>query len=1012
MVVRVRKTVSVLFADVVGSTSLGERVDPEAMRNALERYFDAMRAIVEGHGGTVEKFVGDAVLAVFGIPNVHEDDALRAVRAAVAMREELRRLRPELGVELRARIGINTGEVVTGEGDTFATGDTMNVAARLEQYAEPDEILIGATTVALVSDAVRVEPLDPLSLKGKSEPVAAFRLVEVRPGPPHERPLVGPFVGRRPELARLIDELSTTVDEAACRMLAVTGEAGIGKSRLVREFALRTEGDARLLIGRCLSYGEGITYWPLRDVVHRLAGTEPLPELTRLLGDPTVAETVAGAIGAATSAATSGEIQWSVRRLLEALATERPLVLVLDDLHWAEPAFLDLVDYLHGFIRAAPVLLIATGRPELIDARPAWRSFALELSPLSEAEAAELVDGLRNGFANDLSARVVESAEGNPLFVEQFCAMVAESGELLVSPSIQGLLAARIDQLPTEERGVAERGAIEGRLFHRGAVSELSPIAERADLAARLSSLVRRDLVRPAQSLFVGDDGYRFAHALVREAVYAATPKALRAELHEQFASWAERTSDRGLGTLDEILGYHLERACRYREELGLVDSQTTALGARAAERLAAAGRRAYQRGDIAAAAGLLTRAASLWQVDELPRLAVLPELGAALNMSGELVRADDVLTEAIERAADVAPAIQARALIERAIVRGQMGDSGEWAAGFNRIATSAIPVLEEAGDHVGLAKAWKMLGLRHVHAEFRYERARPKLERALDHARLARDGQEQGELQIWLGAVIVYGPTPVEEGILHARTALARASSRTEIATLTTVLSLLEAMRGRFDRARDLAAQAKEIYGELGLGLWAAAMGNVWGPIELLAGEPAAAEQELRHSYDELERIGEQGYLSSVAGWLSRALYEQRRDEEADRFAEICAARAGPDDRISQIQWRAMRAKVLARRGELAEAEGLARDAVELVESTDALEYHADALVGLAEVLQPAGRADEAATVLLQALELYERKGVIPSIARTRRLLETAGVPGRFSGGDTSDRAPPPRAS
>ncbi len=462
------------------------------MRNALERYFDAMRAIVEGHGGTVEKFVGDAVLAVFGIPKVHEDDALRAVRAAVAMREELTRLRPELGVELRARIGINTGEVVTGEGDTFATGDTMNVAARLEQWAEPDEILIGASTEQLVSDAVHVEALEPLPLKGKAEPVAAFRLLEVLGGDRSARRLMGPFIGRRAELERLIDEFALTVGEGSCRLVAVTGEAGVGKSRLVHELASQVEGDARLLIGRCLSYGEGITYWPLRDVVHQLAGVEPLPELTRLLGDAAVAETVAGAIGAASSAATSGEIQWSVRRLLETLAAERPLVLVLDDLHWAEPAFLDLVDYLRDFIRSAPILLVGTGRPELLEARPGWRSSALELSPLSDLDAAELVDGLTSGFTDDLSKRVVESAEGNPLFVEQFCAMAEESGELAVPPSIQGLLAARIDQLPAAERAVAECGAIEGRLFHRGSVDELSEAPARPEVAARLSSLVRR----------------------------------------------------------------------------------------------------------------------------------------------------------------------------------------------------------------------------------------------------------------------------------------------------------------------------------------------------------------------------------------------------------------------------------------------------------------------------------------------------------------------------------------
>jgi tetratricopeptide (TPR) repeat protein len=954
------------------------------MRNALERYFDAMREIVEVHGGTVEKFVGDAVLAVFGIPSVHEDDPLRAVRAAVAMRDELVRLRPELGVELHARIGINTGEVVTGEGDTFATGDTMNVAARLEQWAEPDEILIGASTEQLVSDHVRVEKLKPLPLKGKAEPVSAFRLLEVLGGDRDGWRAMGPFVGRGAELERLLDEFAHMLDEGSCRFVAVTGEAGIGKSRLVRELASRV-GDARLLIGRCLSYGEGITYWPLRDVVHQLAGAEPLPELTRLLGDPTVAETIAGAIGAGTSVGTATDIQWSVRRLLEALAEERPLVLVLDDLHWAEPAFLDLVDYLRDFIRSTPVLLVGTGRPGLLDARPAWRSSTLELSPLSDVDAAELVDGLTSGFTDKLSARVVESAEGNPLFLEQFCAMADDSGELTVPPSIQGLLAARIDQLPAEERAVAERGAIEGRLFHRGSVSDLSSETS-DDVAAELASLVRRDLIRPAESLFSRDDAYRFAHALVREAVYTATPKTVRAELHERFADWAEDTSDTGMAALDEILGYHLERAYRYREELGLTDEHTRTVGNRAAERLAAAGRRAYRRGDMAAAVSLLGRAASLWPADALPRLEVLPELGAALTMSGELARADEVLTDVVDCTTDVAEAVRARALVERTLLRDQLTSGSE---DFAEVAAFTIPVLEAADDHAGLARAWKLIGLHHLHCEFRHQHAQQQLERAFHHARLAEDAQEQGELRIWLSATMVYGPTPVEQAIARTEIALAGASGQTERASATTALALLEAMRGRFERARDLGKQAKEIYAELGLELWGAAMANVWAPIELLAGDPVAAERESRHGYDTLERFGEKGFSSSAAGWLSRALYDQGRDQEADRFAGICADTAGPQDRISQIQWRTARAKVLARRGDYAPAESLARNAVEIVESTDALENHADALVDLAEVLRLAGRPDEPASALWQALELYERKGVVPSIAKTRKLLE-----------------------
>ena len=668
------------------------------MRNALERYFDAMRAIVEGHGGTVEKFVGDAVLAVFGIPNVHEDDALRAVRAAVAMREELARLRPELGIELRARIGINTGEVVAGEGDTFATGDTMNVAARLEQYAEPDEILIGALTEELVSDAVRVERLEPLCLKGKSEPVAVFRLLEVLPSDPREQHHLGPFVGRRPELARLNAEFARTVQDEKCHLVAVTGEPGIGKSRLVRELASALDDDARLLVGRCLSYGDGITYWPLRDVVYQLAGVEPLPELTRLLGDETVAETVAGAIGATRSVATTAEIQWSVRRLLETVAADGPLVLVLDDLHWAEPGFLDLVDYLCGFIGSASLLLVATGRPELLDARPAWRSFALELSPLTAVESAELVDGLTVGLPSETSGRVVESAEGNPLFVEQFCAAFTGDGELVVPPSIQALLAARIDQLTSGERAVAERAAIEGRLFHRGSVIELSPVPDGPGVAAQLSSLVRRDLIHPAESLFAGDDGYRFAHALVREAVYSATPKAVRAELHERFAVWLERAGETGPGQLEEILGYHLEQVHRFRSEVRAPDDHTSDLGAKAARLLGAAGRRGLNRNDFTAAQNLLERAVAAAPVDDPDRLRYLLDLADTTRHTSDIPAAVRLAEQAHSAALAAGDdAYEARADLLIANLRGARAEIG--ASEMRAAGDRAIEVLEPLQD-------------------------------------------------------------------------------------------------------------------------------------------------------------------------------------------------------------------------------------------------------------------------------------------------------------------------
>jgi hypothetical protein len=953
-------------------------VDPEAMRNALERYFDAMRAIVEGHGGTVEKFVGDAVLAVFGIPNVHEDDALRAVNAAVAMRDELARLRPELGVELHARIGINTGEVVTGEGDTFATGDTMNVAARLEQWAEPGEILIGASTQELVSSAVRVEELDPLPLKGKAEPVTAFRLLEMLARDRDGRPLMGPFVGRKPELQRLLDEFARTVGEKRCHLVSVTGDAGIGKSRLVRELATRVEGEARLLIGRCLSYGEGITYWPLRDVVFQLAGPEPLPELTRLLRDVTVAETVAGAIGAARSAATRGEIQWSVRRLLETVAAEGPLVLVLDDLHWAEPAFLDLVDYLHDFIRCSPVLLIGTGRPELLDQRPGWRPSALELSPLSDTDAAALVDGLTRGFAAELSTRVIESAEGNPLFLEQFCAMADETGEPTVPPSIQGLLAARIDQLPGEERAVAERGAIEGRLFHRGSVTELSNASARPEVAAQLSSLVRRDLIRPAESLFVGDDGYRFAHALVREAVYSATPKATRAELHEHFAEWLEGAADTHMGELDEIRGYHLEQAHRLRGEVNPPDERTRDLGAKAARLLCAAGRRASNRGDYSAAQNLRERAVATDPHDDPAHPRYLLDLAETTSqtrdMAAAIALAEQARTEALEKGDD---ADEARAELLLADLRGQRGELN--AAELRAAADRALDSLPLEDDH-WLARAWQAKA---AAANYdggastiaTYELTERFSREALRLARKDGDGPVAVLAITYQAWSRVLGATPVADAMATCEELRASTETKLAKASVDGAYGYLLALTGQTAAGRRLAEDSRRFFQEAGDAMSYAGTAFFEAELQIWDEDLDAAERTLNEASRILEEMDEAGYRSTVIVYLAYIQMLRGDFEQAESLALKGRSLGGDDDIANEIWSRRVLAPVHAARGELDAAERLAREAVDLADSNSPL-AQGEARLVLARILRQSGREAESRAAATEAVRIYEQKG------------------------------------
>ena len=464
----VRKTVTIVFCDVTGSTSLGEQLDPESLRHVMARYFEAMRSAIERHGGTVEKFIGDAVMAVFGVPVVHEDDALRAARAAIDMREALGALNEELerdyGTRLEARIGVNTGEVVTGTEERLATGDAVNVAARLEQAAAPGEVLLGPETMALLRSSVNAEELDPLELKGKAEGVRAYRLVSVDAGEMARR-LDAPLVGRGRELRLLADAWERAMSERTCVLFTLLGAAGVGKSRLTEEFLAAL--DATVVRGRCLSYGEGITYWPVTEIVIQLGNRG------HDAGGP-----LAGLVGEGTPTS-SEEIALAFRRLLEDAAGEQPLLVLFDDIHWGEPALFDLIEHAATMSRGAPILMLCLGRPELLDRRPAWGGGLLNattalLEPLSAEETEELIAALGSSFDQGLAARIRDAAGGNPLFVEEMAAMVAEGGsDVAVPPTVQALLAARLDQLDGEERSVLERGAVEGQVFHRGAVHAL-----------------------------------------------------------------------------------------------------------------------------------------------------------------------------------------------------------------------------------------------------------------------------------------------------------------------------------------------------------------------------------------------------------------------------------------------------------------------------------------------------------------------------------------------------------
>jgi predicted ATPase/class 3 adenylate cyclase len=1010
-----RKTVTVVFSDVAESTRLGSELDPEAVRSIMSRYFEAASGAIERHGGTVEKFIGDAVMAVFGIPTVHEDDALRAVRAVVEMRDAVdelnRELEQEQGLQLRIRVGVNTGEVVAGDpadGQTLVTGDTVNVAARLEQAAGPGEILIGEVTRRLVQEAVSVEPTGPLALKGKEDGVRSWRLLElIEDGQRLARSPDPPLVGRRAELARLLEAFESAVREARPSLFTVLGGAGIGKSRLARELEAPLADVARVLTGRCLPYGDGITYWPLFEILRDLVGDveDPKPAIARLVagqeGGDAITERIAGVLGHSTEAGTAEETSWAVRRLFESLARERPLVVVFEDLHWSEATLLDLIEYIADWSHDVPVFLLCLARLELLEKRPRWGSgeqdASMVLEPLTAAESAALIDSLQGETTLPLEtrARIAETAEGNPLYVEQMVAMLAEGDPLEeIPPTIQGLLAARLDRLSPEERAAIERACVVGKRFWAAAVADLSPESARGSVAASLEQLVRKDFIGPDErSVVPGEDGYRFRHQLIRDAAYNGIPKGERAGLHERFARLIEEKAGANVVEVEEILGYHLEQAVRHRTELGRPDEHVAALAEEAAERLASAGGRAHARGDAAAAASLLGRAAALLAEDAPARAKLVGELGSALVLAGDFAEADVVLTEAIEAgAASGDRRLELHAALERAFLRALTAREG--VEELRRVAEQALPELDQLGDELGLAKAWRRIADVHWMVNQWSEQAQA-LEQALLHAKRAGNDREAAGALMRMPMSLYYGPMPVPEAIARAEAILQSAQgARVVQSTALVCLAGLHAMSGRFDDARPLLAQGRAISDELGFRVWVAGFSLAAGDIEMLADDPVAAERELRRGYEALEAMGERGLLATVAAELAGAVSAQGRHEEAEQLTRVSEELARPLDVSAQVSWRTVRATCIAAAGELAEAEALARDALQAVEQTDDLNRQARVLVDLADIVRRAGRDAEAISLEERALDLYERKGNVVSAGKVRSGLDRARSP------------------
>ena len=1026
----VRKTVTILFADLVESTRFGLELEPEALSLLMSDYFRAMQSAVTRHGGIVEKFIGDAVMAIFGVPVLHEDDALRAVRAAAEMRESLAKLDKDFdrnwGMRLQGRIGINTGEVMAGDhlqGHLIVTGRAVNVAKRLEEAADTDEILVSEATHRLVRDAVITERVSGRVVKG-GETLGGYALVEVRPHVPgRARRFDTPLVDREQEFTALLNAFESVVQDRQCHLLTVLGEAGVGKSRLIQEFAREIGADAMVLHGRCLPYGEGITYWPLLEVVRDIVRTEEPaavePSSTAIAAllegeekGGLIAELVSEALGLGGTGVVIGEQTfWAFRRLFESLAHRRPLVVVFDDLQWAEPTFIELIDYIVDHSRDAPALLLCVARPELFDNHPGWgggkRHVATtSLEPLRDDDTRRLITNLLGGgsLPAAVEKRIADLAEGNALFTEELLAMLvdekrvvrdaggwvaaADLGDLRVPQEINAFLAARLERLPEGERTLLVRGSVEGAVFHYGALRELSPELSESSLHRDLASLVRRDVIRPDRASFSGDDAYRFRHILIRDAAYDSLSKATRAGLHERFAAWLERAAGPRIREYEEIVGYHLEQAYLCRTDIGSTDEEVRRLGAKASERLESAGRRALARSDLPAAIRLLGRASDPRIVDEGRRARLLPELGAALIGTGSREQeAERILTEARRLAAAAQDdGADAHALVQQQILlvfRAEDRAPEE----ATRAVASVIPIFELHGDEHGLSRARRLQGLVHWNAA-RAAAAIESMEQAATHARLAGDEDERSEILSWVVTAILYGPTPVRAAISRCEQIRVEvAGNPGSEAWALRSLAGLHAMDGSFDRARELLTEGNAIFDELGLTRYSADS-DIDGLVEMLAGDFAAAEERLRSGYLVLEEMGDKAFRPTTAAHLAQVLLAQGRADEAWQFTQISEDLGADDDLLTQVVWRGVRSRILAGQARIDEAEKLAHEAVAISELTDFLNTQAGALLDVAQVCHEAGRFDESNTAAAKALGLYEQKGNRVAAQRVRDRL------------------------